>query len=139
MRRSQWTQAAKNRRVSEQRDSALPSLSHMAQTLNPFTPGVSTVTEAAAPVAQGVAINRSLAQTTAAIDEYIAQQGLTVPLRSSVVRNAISLGVGDAVALGQRVNIAVQTFAVDWAAVKSTYLSSKEALSGGCSAAFPVF
>lgn len=100
---------------------------------------MSTATEAAAPVAQGVAINQSLAQTTAAIDEYIVQQGLTVPLRSSVVRNAISLGVEDAVALGTKVNVAVQTFAVDWAALKSTYLTSQEAQSGGCSAAFPVF
>jgi len=90
-------------------------------------------------VAQGVAINRSLAQTTAAIDEYIVQQGLTVPLRSSVVRNAIVAGAEDAVAVGQRANVAVQTFAVDWASLKSTYLTSKEALSGGCSAAFPVF
>jgi len=115
------------------------ALSHMADTLNPFTPGVSTATEAAAPVAQGVAINRSLAQTTAAIDEYIVQQGLTVPLRSSVVRNAISLGVEDAVALGTKVNVAVQTFAVDYAAFTSMLTTMSEARSGGCAAAFPVF
>jgi len=115
------------------------ALSHMADTLNPLTPGVSTATELVAPVAQGVAINRSLAQTTAAIDEYIVQQGLTVPLRSSVVRNAISLGVEDAVAAGQRANVAVQTFAVGYAAFMSMLTTMSEARSGGCAAAFPVF
>ena len=115
------------------------ALSHMGETLNPFTPGVSTAAGIAAPAAQGIALNRSLAQTTAAIDEYIAQQGLIGPLRSSVVRTAIAMGAEDAVAAGARANLAVQTLAVDWAALKSTYLTSKEALGGGCSAAFPVF
>jgi hypothetical protein len=114
------------------------AIRHMADTLNPLTPGVSTATELAAPVAQGVAINRSLAQTTAAIDEYIVQQGLTVPLRSKVVQKAIVAGAEDAVAVGQKANVAVQMFAVDYAAVKSAILTSFEARGGACAAAFPV-
>ena len=57
----------------------------MGNTLNPFTPSVSTAAEAAAPVAQAVAINQGMAQTQVGIDAYIATRGLTVPLRSSIV------------------------------------------------------
>ncbi|HEV2224113.1 MAG TPA: RHS repeat-associated core domain-containing protein, partial [Candidatus Acidoferrales bacterium] len=115
------------------------ALRHMGEILNPFTPGVSTAADAAAPVAQAAAINRGVAQTQAGIDAYIATRGLTVPLRSSVVRAMAVEGGEGAVAAGARANFAVQTAAVDYAAVKSGYLTSKEALSGQCAAAFPIF
>ena len=75
----------------------------------------------------------------ASVDAYIAARGLTVPLRSSVVRTMIAAGAGDAVAVAAKTNVAFQTAAVDYAAIKSGYNTSKEALDGGCSAAFPFF
>src|SRR5690242_2148494 len=111
------------------------ALYHMAEDLNPFKPGI----EYAAPAARGLAVSRGVAQTEAAVDAYIADRGLTVPFRSSVVRSMITEGAEAAVAAGERADFAFQTFAVGYAALKSTYLTSTEARSGGCSAAFPVF
>jgi len=51
----------------------------------------------------------------------------------------IAAGAGDAVAVAAKTNVAFQTAAVDYAAIKSGYNTSKEALDGGCSAAFPFF
>ena len=48
-------------------------------------------------------------------------------------------GAEGAVAAGVRANVAVQTVAVDVAAVMATIAASQQALSGGCAAAFPVF
>lgn len=62
-----------------------------------------------------------------------------MPLRSPVVRTAIATGTEDAVAVGARANIAVQTVAVDYAALNSMYVTSGEARNGQCAAAFPVF
>jgi hypothetical protein len=104
----------------------------MGQTLNPFTPSPSTAAEVAAPVAQAVAINQGIAQTQAGIDAYVAARGLTVPPRSSVVRGMAAEGAEGAVAAGARANLAVQTFAVDYAAARAGYLTSKEALNGEC-------
>src|ERR1700683_3868475 len=115
------------------------ALLHIGETLNPFTPGVSTATEAAAPVAQAVALNRGVAQTGAAVDAYIATKGLTVPLRSSVVRGMIQEGAEGAVDAGSKANLAVQTLAVDYAAIKSAITSSEEARNGQCAAALPIF
>jgi hypothetical protein len=108
------------------------ALYHIGETLNPFTPGPSTAADVAAPVAQAVAINRGVAQTQAGIDTYIASRGLTVPLRSSVVRGMAAEGAEDAIAAGGRANVAVQTLAVDYAAINSTITTSGEALSGQC-------
>jgi RHS repeat-associated protein len=114
------------------------ALSHIGNTLNPFTPGVSTATDAAAPVAQAMAINQSVAQTQAGIDAYIGAKGLTVPLRSSIVRAMAAEGAEGAVAAGARANLAVQTIAIDYAAVNSAITTSGEARNGQCAAAFPV-
>ena len=111
------------------------ALYHMAEDLNPFKPGI----EYDAPAARGLAVSRGVAQTETAVDAYIADRGLTVPLRSSVVRSMITKGAEAAVAAGEMADVAVQTAAVDYAALKSTYLTSMEARGGGCSAAFPVF
>ena len=108
------------------------ALRHMGETLNPFTPSPSTAAEVAAPVAQAVAINQGVAQTQAGIDAYVAARGLTVPLRSSVVRGMAAEGAEGAVAAGARANLAVQTLAVDYAAINSTITTSGEALSGQC-------
>lgn len=63
----------------------------------------------------------------------------TVPLRSSIVRGMIQQGAEKAVAVGAKANIAVQTLAVDYAAIKSTVITVGEARNGTCAAAFPVF
>jgi RHS repeat-associated protein len=115
------------------------ALRHMGNTLNPFTPGVSTATEAAAPVAQAVAINQGIAQTQVGIDAYVATKGLTVPLRSSIVRAMAAEGAEGAVAAGARANLAVQTLAVDYAAINSTITTAGEARNGQCAAALPIF
>lgn len=115
------------------------ALRHIGNTLNPFTPGVSTATEAAAPVAQAVAINQGIAQTQAGIDAYVATKGLTVPLRSSIVRAMAAEGAEGAVAAGARANLAVQTLAVDYAAINSTITTAGEARNGQCAAALPIF
>ena len=70
---------------------------------------------------------------------YVAARGLTTPLRSGVVRAMAAQGAENAVAAGVRANLAVQTLAVDAAAVHSTYTTSIEARAGQCVAAFPVF
>ena len=115
------------------------ALQHIGETLNPFTPSPSTVAEVAAPVAQAVAINQGIAQTQAGIDAYVAARGLTVPLRSSIVRGMAAEGAESAVAAGARANLAVQTLAVDYAAINSTITTAGEARSGQCAAAFPLF
>ena len=115
------------------------ALRSIGNTLNPFTPGVSTAADLAAPVVQGVAISQGIVQAQTGIDAYIAARGLTVPLRSSVVRAMATQGAEEAVAAGTRANVAVQTFAIDYAAVKSGFATSKEALNGQCAAAFPIF
>lgn len=115
------------------------ALRHIGEILNPFTPGASTAAEAAAPVAQAVAINQGIAQTQVGIDAYIATRGLTVPLRSSIVRTMAAEGAEGAVAAGVRANLAVQTIAVDYAAVNSTITTAGEARNGQCAAAFPIF
>jgi hypothetical protein len=80
-----------------------------------------------------------MAATTEAIDFYIAAQRLTMPLKSSVVRVAIAKGTQAAVASGLKANFAVQTVAVDYAAIKSTIVTAGKARSGQCAAAFPIF
>ena len=115
------------------------ALRDMGNTLNPFTPGPSTATELAGPVAQGIAVNRGLAQTVSSVDTYVAQSGLTVPLRSSVVRAMIGEGVEGAAAAGWRANAATQTVAVDYAASHAAISTSQEARNGTCAAAFPIF
>jgi hypothetical protein len=112
---------------------------HMGETLNPFTPSASTIAEVAAPAAQAVAINQGIAQTQAGIDAYVAARGLTVPLRSSVVRAMAAEGAEGALAAGARANLAIQTLAVDYAAVNSTIITFREARSGQCAAALPIF
>lgn len=81
----------------------------MGEILNPLTPSASTPAEAAAPVAQAVAINQSIAQTQAGIDAYVAAWGLTVPFRSSVVRAMAAEGAEGAVAAGARANLGVHS------------------------------
>ena len=115
------------------------TLRHMGEVLNPFSPGPATAADVAAPAAQAVAINRGMAQTQAAVDAYVATKGLTVPLRSSIVRKMIADGAGDAVAAGGRANVATATLAVDYAAVSSGYQTMGEARDGTCAAAFPIF
>ena len=115
------------------------ALTQIAGQFVPISPSGASVIQATAPAAQAVAINQGIAQTQAGIDAYVAARGLTVPLRSSVVRAMAAQGAESAVAAGARANLAVQTLAVDYAAIKSGYLTSKEALSGECSAAFPIF
>jgi hypothetical protein len=48
-------------------------------------------------------------------------------------------GAEGAVATGARVNLAVQTIAVDYAAVNSTITTAGEARNGQCAAALPIF
>jgi hypothetical protein len=96
------------------------------------------VIQATAPAAQAMAFNNDVAQTTASVDAYVAAGGLTVPLRSSVVRGMIVRGAESAVAAGARANVAMQTFAVDYAAIKSTVVTSGQARNGECAAAFPI-
>jgi RHS repeat-associated protein len=115
------------------------ALRQIAGEFVPISLGGASVIQATAPGAQAVAINQGIAQTQAGIDAYIAGRGLTVPLRSSVVRAMAAKGAESAVAAGARANIAVQTLAVDYAAVKSTITTAGEARSGQCAAAFPVF
>jgi hypothetical protein len=115
------------------------ALRHIGEILNPFVPGASTAAEAVAPVAQAVAINQGVAQTQAGIDAYVAARGLTVPLRSSVVRAMAAEGAEGTVAAGSRANLAVQTLAVDYAAINSTITTAGEARNGQCAAAFPIF
>jgi RHS repeat-associated protein len=115
------------------------ALTHMAGDLLPFTPSASSVIQATAPAAQAMAFNSAVAQTEAGIDSYIAARGLTVPLRSTVVRAMVAQGAESAVSAGVRANLAVQTFAVDAAALHSMYTTSGEARSGQCAAAFPIF
>jgi RHS repeat-associated protein len=115
------------------------TLASIAGEFNPIEPSGATVIQATAPLAQAVAYNNEIAVTMEGIDLYIAYEGLTMPLKSPVVRLAIEKGTEAAVASGVRANLAVQTLAVDYAAVKAGYLVSKEALNGGCAAAFPVF
>ena len=115
------------------------ALRHMGETLNSFTPSPATAAEFAAPVAQAMAVNQGIAQTQAGIDAYVAARGLTVPLRSSIVRAMAAEGAEGAVAAGARANFAVQTLAVDYAAVNSTITTAGEARSGQCAAALPVF
>ena len=74
------------------------------------------------------------------IDAYIATRGLTVPLRSSIVRAMAAEGAEGAVAAGARANLAVQTVAVDYAAVKATITTTAgEARNWQCAAALPIF
>jgi RHS repeat-associated protein len=115
------------------------ALQSMGNTMNPFTFGPSTVTDAAAPAVQAIAMNQSVAQTQASIDGYIAERGLTVPLRSSVVRAMAAQGAEDAVAAGVRANVATGTLAVDYAAFQATITTSQSARGGYCAAAFPIF
>ena len=108
------------------------ALAHMGEILNPFSPSPAATATVAAPVAQAIAINRGVANTQAGVDAYVATRGLTVPLRSSVVRGMIAEGAEGAVAAGARANVAVQTFAIDYAAIDSTIRTSEEARSGQC-------
>jgi len=115
------------------------SLIHIGEEFVPIDPGGASVIQATAPSVQAATMNSSMAATGAEIDAYIATRGLTVPLRSSVVRGMIAKGAEKAVAVGAKANVAVQTVAVDYAAVKSMYVTSGEARNGTCAAAFPVF
>ena len=90
-------------------------------------------------MAQAVVINRGIAQTQAGIDAYVAARGLTVPLRSSIVRTMAAEGAESAVTAGARANLAVQTLAIDYAAINSTITTAGEARNGQCAAAFTVF
>ncbi len=104
-----------------------------------FEPSGASVIQATAPAAQAVAINSGLAETQAEIDAYVAAKGLTTPLRSSVVRGMAVRGTETAFAAGARANLAVQTIAVDYAALQSMYVTSGEARRGQCAAALPIF
>lgn len=115
------------------------ALTHMVEQFVPISPSGASVIQATAPTVQAVAMNSSIAATEADIDAYISIRGLTVPLRSSVVRGMIAQGAEDAVAVGSRANVAVQTLAVDYAALNSMYVTSGEARDGTCAAAFPIF
>ncbi|HXL21323.1 MAG TPA: RHS repeat-associated core domain-containing protein [Candidatus Dormibacteraeota bacterium] len=115
------------------------ALTHIAGEFIPFVPGGSSVIQATAPAAQAMAFNSAVAQTEAGIDAYIAARGLTVPLRSTIVRAMAAQGAKNAVAAGARANFAVQTIAVDYAALHSMYTTSGQARSGECAAAFPIF
>jgi hypothetical protein len=115
------------------------ALKHIAEQFVPISPSGASVIQATAPAAQAMAINNGIAQTQAGIDAYVAARGLTVPLRSSVVRAMAARGAGSAVAAGARANLAVQTLAVDYAAVNSMITTSGEARDGQCVAAFPTF
>ncbi len=115
------------------------ALRNIGQEFIPFSPAGAPVIQATAPAAQAMAFNSAVAETEAGIDAYVAGKGLTVPLRSGVVRAMAAQGAESAVAAGARANFAVQTFAVDYAAVKSTYITSGEARNGQCAAAFPIF
>ena len=72
-------------------------------------------------------------------DAHIAARGLTVPLRSGIVRGMAAQGAERAVAAGVKANVAVQLLAVDAASIHSTIATSGEARSGQCAAAFPIF
>jgi RHS repeat-associated protein len=115
------------------------ALRDMGSQLNPFSPSASGALEASGTVAQATAFNSGISATYAAVDAHIAARGLTVPLRSSIVRNIIAEGTEGAVASGLRANAAMQTLAVDAAAVHATVTTSASALNGTCAAAFPVF
>lgn len=115
------------------------TLTSIAGQFNPIEPSETTVIQATGPLAQAVAFNTEIAATEEGIDFYIAAQGLTMPLKSTVVQLAIEKGTEAAVASGLRANLAVQTLAVDYAAIKSGYQTSQEALNGECAAAFPIF
>jgi len=115
------------------------ALKQIAGEFIPFSPGGASVIQATAPAAQAMAFNGAVAQTTASVDAYVAARGLTVPLRSGVVRGMIAQGAESAVAAGARANVAVQTLAVDYAAIKSTVVTSGMARNGQCAAALPIF
>jgi RHS repeat-associated protein len=117
------------------------ALLHMGKTLNPLSPdpGAGTVGDVTATFVQAVAINRSVATTQAGIDAYVAARGLTVPLRSSVVRGMAAEGAEGAVAAGARAHLAVQTLVVDYAAAGSLITTAGEARNGQCAAAFAIF
>ena len=110
----------------------------MGEDLNPFTPSATSAIQATAPVAQAIAIEEGTARTGAMVDVYIAAKGLTVPLRSSVIRTMVAGGSEGAVAAGMKANLAVQITALGIAAGHSTYSASKEALNGQCSPAFRI-
>lgn len=115
------------------------ALLHIVGEFIPISPSGATVIQATAPAAQAMAINRSVAQTQAQIDAYIAARRLTVPLRSSVVRSMATKGAESAVAAGSKANLAVQTLAVDYASVKSMLTTMDQARDGTCAAALPIF
>jgi hypothetical protein len=105
----------------------------------PISPSGASIIQATAPTVQAAAMNSSIAGTQAGIDAYIAGRGLTVPFRSSVVRLMTAEGAETAVAVGARANLAVQTLAVDYAAVNSMLTTMDQARSGTCAAALPIF
>jgi hypothetical protein len=113
------------------------ALTHIAEEFMPFVPGGASVIQATAPAAQAMAFNNAVTQTEARIDAYIAAQGLTTPLRSSVVRAMAAQGAKSAVGAGARANLAVQTFAVDYAAIKSTSLLLKRLGMGNVRPRYP--
>jgi len=115
------------------------ALIHIVEDFVPFTPSIPSVIQATAPAAQALAFNSAVGQTVAGVDAYIAARGLTVPLRSGIVRAMIADGAEGAVAAGARANLAVQTVAVDVVAVESMLATMQQARSGTCAAAFPVF
>jgi RHS repeat-associated protein len=115
------------------------ALIDIAGQFNPIEPSGATVIQAAAPAGQAMAYNATIAETEAGIDFYIAARGLTMPLKSTVVQLAIGKGTQAAVASGARANLAVQTIAVDYAAVNATIVTAGEARDGTCAAAFPIF
>ncbi len=115
------------------------ALKQIAAEFIPFSPGGASMIQATAPAGQAVAFNSAVAQTETSVGAYIAARGLTVPLRSSVVRGMIAQGAESAVAAGAKANVAVQTLAVDYAAIKSTVVTAGQARSGQCAAAFPIF
>jgi len=115
------------------------ALKQIAAEFIPFSPGGPSMIQATAPAGQAVAFNSAVAQTETSVGAYIAARGLTVPLRSSVVRGMIAQGAESAVAAGAKANVAVQTLAVDYAAIKSTVVTAGQARSGQCAAAFPIF
>ena len=115
------------------------ALSRIGSQLNPFSPSLAGAVQASGTVAQAMAFNKGITQTIAAVDAHIAARGLTVPLRSSIVKTIIAEGTESAVASGLRANAAMQTVAVDIAAVNSTIETAADARNGTCAAAFPVF
>jgi RHS repeat-associated protein len=77
------------------------TLASIAGEFNPIEPSGATVIQATAPLAQAVAYNNEIAVTMEGIDLYIAYEGLTMPLKSTVVRLAIEKGTEDLI-LGLR-------------------------------------